>query len=329
MANQYAYDWSDVAFASKKPLRELKATFIVAPRELSVARLTSLVKEYLSSGHVVLGISKEPFVDGFSDQPQFRMLEAGPAEVLSEKIAKAKIPHKLFLLSYHQRELPYILEKVLFRQVVLVNGSWRQSFHTTPAYYALAKNGQQPVFVSPFVSEDEAIKTATSLTTQISNRLKLPSEQTKPNTYTEQQLMTLADQSAQQSFDHTFQTGAVLAKKSGSTYRLLATAYNQIVPYETFAMHHGASREQFQSPPNDLNHYDTVHAEVQGILAAQRNGVNLAGTAMFVNLLPCPVCSRILVLSGISEVVYQHDHSDAYAVRLLQKAGLEVRRLVV
>ncbi len=280
-------------------------------------------------GNVVLGISKEPYVDGFDGQPQFKMQQIQPAKDLSEKIAAAKIPSKLYILNYSQRELPFILEKVPFKHVVLVNGSWRQSFHTTPAFYALVNSGQKPKFVSPFADENEAKIAAVSYQNEIGKALVLPTSTTKPNTYTEQQLMQLADQSAKQSFDHTFQTGAVLAKKSGSNYKLLATAYNQIVPYETFAMHHGASREQFFSPPNDLNHYDTVHAEVQGILSAQRNNLKLDGAAIFVNLLPCPVCSRVLVLSGITEIVYQHDHSDGYAVRLLQKAGLEVRRLVI
>lgn len=325
MASQYVFDWGDLAFASKKPLRVLKATFIAAPREISAGRLTSLVKEYLKAGNVVLGISKEASVDGFDNQPQFKMLDAKLAKILSDKIAKAKIPHKLYLLSYSQRELQFILEKVPFERVILVNGSWKQSFHTTPSFYELAKHGQQPIFVSPFDNEAEAMQAADSYTRAITNNLALPSV----GIFTEQRLVQLAALSAKQSFDHTFQTGAALAKQSGEGYKLLLTAYNQIVPYETFAMHHGASREQFLSPPNDLNHYDTVHAEVQVVLSAGHKGIDLTDTTLFVNLLPCPVCSRILVLSGISEIVYQHDHSDGYAIRLLQKAGVTIRRLVV
>jgi deoxycytidylate deaminase len=99
------------------------------------------------------------------------------------------------------------------------------------------------------------------------------------------------------------------------------------VPFQTYAMHHGASRERHFSPPNDLNHYDTVHAEVEMLIQAQKSHLDLNSTSLFINVLPCPPCSRMLAETMISEVVYINDHSSGYAVQILELSGKKVRRV--
>nr|AIA17188.1 Cytidine and deoxycytidylate deaminase zinc-binding region [uncultured bacterium] len=116
-------------------------------------------------------------------------------------------------------------------------------------------------------------------------------------------------------------------KKNGK-YKLLATTFNPVVPYQTYAMHHGASREINFSPPHDLNHYDTTHAEVELVIKAQKEKIDLKGTILFINLLPCPTCARMLSRTDIAEFVYVQDHSDGYAVKMLEASGKKVRRLV-
>nr|AIA11108.1 Cytidine and deoxycytidylate deaminase zinc-binding region [uncultured bacterium] len=153
----------------------------------------------------------------------------------------------------------------------------------------------------------------------------------KNGRYTESEMLELADEAAAHSFDYCFQTGVVLGKKSGGkkgVYDLKAWAFNKVVPYQTYAMLHGASRETNFSPPNDLNHYDTVHAEVELLIKAQREHVVLKNTTLFINLLPCPSCSRMLSETDIEELVYRADHSDGYALKMLEAAGKKVRRLV-
>lgn len=149
------------------------------------------------------------------------------------------------------------------------------------------------------------------------------------DTHTTEEMLGFAAEASKSSFDHTFQTGVALGKKSGKKYSLLATSYNKIVPYQTYAMHHGALRETHFSPANDLNYYDTIHAEVALILRAQQKKILLTDTTMFINLMPCPTCARMLVESDITHFVYQHDHSDGYAIRLFETAGKHVERIVL
>ncbi len=322
-SNQYTFDWSELAFKSKKPLNDLNAIFIAAPRELSKARFAELIKTYLPKGNVVLGIAKEPYIDGFDGQPQFRTLTLENVQSIIDKVNKSSSQRKIFTLTYYQRETQYIFEKIKWQRVLLINGSWMYAFHTTTPYYALV-NRRIPIDrISPFVSEVEARKYEKTIESQL---LPLPKSST---ILSETAMLEAAAQAANHSYDYNFQTGVALGKKESKAYKLLATAYNAVVPFQTYAMHYGASREQNFSPPNDLNHYDTVHAEVCLILKAQEENINLLNSTLFINLLPCPVCSRMLTKTPIAEIVYQQDHSDGYAVKMLEKAGKKVRRLAV
>nr|AIA14536.1 Cytidine and deoxycytidylate deaminase zinc-binding region [uncultured bacterium] len=323
----YTLDWADLAFGSKKPLRELHATIIVAPREISDARFRQLIATYLPKGNLVLGIAKEPYIDGFKGQPQFRTLQLDDvASTIAKVNASGKAKYRIYTLAYNQRDLPYILEKIPFQRTVLVNGSWKQTFHTLPAYYVLAAQGTPIDMVSPFASEQEARSYETRVLSEITAQHTFAVKN-----YSAEDMLALAGEAAQFSFDYSHQTGVTLGKlqPGGKTFKLVSWAYNRIVPFQTYAMHYGASRETHFSPPHDLNHYDTVHAEVELLVRAQKEHIDLHGTTLFINLLPCPSCARMFTETDIGNFVYSVDHSEGYAVKMLEAAGKTVRRIVL
>jgi dCMP deaminase len=313
------FDWSDLAFGSKKPVNDLKATFIAAPRELSAERFKQLVKAYLPAGNIILGLAKEKYIVDFDGQPQFRTLQQNAVEPTIKKVNAASPKHKIYTLHYFQREAPYVFEKLSVKKVVLINGSWHRTFHTRPEYYTLVNKGTQYDMVSPFASEAEAKAYEASV---------LPPVTTPKGLFTPNEMVALAQEVSKWSFDYSFQTGVALGRKKGAKYELLARAFNRVVPYQGYAMHHGAAREVNFSPPNDLNHYDTVHAEVEFIIYAQKHSINLRGTTLFINLLPCPMCARMFTETDIAEFVYSQDHSSGYAISMLEAAGKKVERIV-
>lgn len=314
----YSIDWADLAFGSKKPINNLNATFIAAPRELSRKRFTQIIKEYLPAGNIVLGVAKEQYIAGFEGQSQFKTLDTATVQPIIDKVNDAS-PHKIHTLHYSQRETPFILDKLTFKKVLFVNGSWLHAFHTRSEFYTLTQKKTPYALISPFTDEDEA--------KAYEQEHILPALD-HAGTYNAQQMLALAESAAKHSYDYMFQTGTSLGLKSGDTYSCVAVSYNAVVPYQTYAMHHGASREINFSPPQDLNHYDTVHAEVALVINAQKQQLSLHNTTLFINLLPCPSCSRMLSQTDIAEVVYQQDHSSGYAVKLLEAAGKKVTRLV-
>ncbi len=319
--NSNDYDWSDLAFESKKPLSGLKATFIAAPREISAARFTQLVKEYLPTGNIILGIAKEPYIDDFTDQPQFKTLKQSDIQSVVDKVNSSASPHKITILRYFQRDLISIIEKIKPNQAIFINGSWHYSFHTLPIYYALTNHHIPYALVSPFIDESEA----RLYENIISKQIKLPNQTLFTD---EQQIMDAVNVVAKSSFDYGFQTGVVLARKTKNGYEFITSSRNRVLPYQTYAMHHGASREINFSPPNDLNHYDTIHAEMEMLVKAQKEKIDLKGTTLFINLMPCPTCARVLCTTDIDEYAYVNDHSNGYAVGLFQKCGKKVKRII-
>jgi deoxycytidylate deaminase len=326
--NKYAFDWHELAFGSKKPVRELNAIFIAAPRELTARRFTQLVKEYLPKGNLLLGIAKDEYVLGLEDQPQFRMLRLPTVQGIIDKVNATSPKHKIYTLSYFQREQKHLLEKLKFKKALFINGSWKLTFHTGETYYTLMQAGIDYERVSPFASDAEARDYETAVTREMHKKYDA---QLKPGAkLSPSDMLSRAQTAAYFSFDHSYQTGVALGKKADKkdSYELLGTTFNNVVPYQSYAWHNGPAREANFSPPSDLNFYDTVHAEVAMLIKANAEHFDLAGTTFFINLLPCPGCARMLSQTPITEFVYREDHSDGYGVKILQLAGKTVRRVV-
>ena len=82
-----------------------------------------------------------------------------------------------------------------------------------------------------------------------------------------------------------------------------------------------------------------VHAEIAAIKEARRNGYNIKGSTLYVNLEPCcttgrtPPCTKTIIESGIVRVVVgaidpSPSHSGR-AFRIFKKAGIEIRKGVL
>lgn len=71
-----------------------------------------------------------------------------------------------------------------------------------------------------------------------------------------------------------------------------------------------------------------VHAEANAILNATQN---LKGASIYVTLFPCHECVKLIIQSGITELVYRDDKyegtaSDIAAKRMLDKANISYRK---
>lgn len=303
------FDWSDIKI------------FIAAPREMSAKRFTEIVKHYLPKGNIVLGISKEEYVVGFEGQPQFTMLKQGTVQPIIEKIMNSPSPNKIYPYVYSQGDLGSVVNNLRAGQrVLLVNGSWLYAFHNSAVYKLLTENNIPIKFISPFCDEKEAqeyevLHEPVVDLPQFGDRLDAES------------MFAAADNAAKQSYDYSFQTGASLGRYGGTFYEFIMTTFNRVIPYQTYALHYGNSRERNLSPPHDTNHYDTIHAEMEVIVEAGRNQINLEGTTLFINLLPCPNCARTLSQTDIDTIVYRNDHSNGYAKELLELCGKKVKKL--
>jgi dCMP deaminase len=72
------------------------------------------------------------------------------------------------------------------------------------------------------------------------------------------------------------------------------------------------------------------HGEENAIVQAAYHGVGLSGSTIYSTFAPCLMCAKMIINSGIAEVVYNRDYPlNDNAFQLFREAGIEVRRLKV
>lgn len=306
------YKWFNINDEKKTEINSLQPVFIAGSRDITEKRIVEITKMFLGKVNIIWGCLEDKYINGLEDSPQFATLPLSKLEKTLETLNSKNI----YILRYFERDLKYILKELDFKAVIYIQGSWYRSFHYNPHYFELLSQKTQYKLISPFCDEDEAVEYAQGFKFEDVDVSK---------EYMDEQMMKLCKQVAKRSFDHTYQAGSILAKDG----KVLLWSYNSIKPFETYAMHYGALREKHFCPPNDANYYDTNHAEIEMLVKAGRQGVPLKDTTLYINLMPCPTCARALCATEIKEVVYEVDHSEGFAVKLLEKAGKTVRRLVV
>lgn len=105
------------------------------------------------------------------------------------------------------------------------------------------------------------------------------------------------------------------------TKHVLSTGYNG-APRGTAHCGEGCmSRE----PGKSWEKCRAVHAELNAILNAAKNGVSTDGCRMYLSTTPCVFCSRTLINAGVKEVYAMAKYSHNEAISLLTEGGIKVR----
>lgn len=311
-----SYDWNKISKSKIDRINKSKPIFILGPRGISPKRVSQLTKLLSSKANLLWGCLKDSYIPGLEGSEQFKSLQI---KKLQESIPK-KDSERISVLEYYQRDIKYILKEITPKAVIMINGSWHRSMHLREEFWVIQEKKIPYRYVSPFIDEEEAKKYESI----VQYKYAESSFYSKRKKYTDTQIMEIVNKVAKRSFDHTYQTGATIAQNG----KIIITSYNKILPYETYAMHHGSLKEQNFSPPNDLNNYDAMHAEVHALLQAQKQNIDLQGSTLYINLLPCPTCGKMIAACDIKEIVYKHDHSEGYTYKLLTEMGKVVRRVI-
>lgn len=69
---------------------------------------------------------------------------------------------------------------------------------------------------------------------------------------------------------------------------------------------------------------EVIHAELNCILKAAREGVSCIGATMYVTLSPCVPCAAMMIQAGVKRLVYKDVYRDQGGTDLLQRAGILV-----
>ena len=70
-----------------------------------------------------------------------------------------------------------------------------------------------------------------------------------------------------------------------------------------------------------------IHAELNCILKAAKEGVSIEGATMYITMSPCLHCSAMMIQAGIKEVVFLENYRDTSGLDLLKQAGVKCRQI--
>lgn len=137
--------------------------------------------------------------------------------------------------------------------------------------------------------------------------------------------MNLAKLSAMRSKDPNTQVGACIVDNSN---RILSIGYN--------GAPNGFNDDKFpwdrEGNPLNTKYLYVCHAELNAILNYPGNKRSLEGAKLYVTLFPCNECAKLIVQSGIKEIVYE---SDKYATtdstiaskRMFDECGIKYHQM--
>jgi dCMP deaminase len=136
--------------------------------------------------------------------------------------------------------------------------------------------------------------------------------------------MDMAYEQAEKSSCFRAKVGAVLVKDG----MVVAQGYNNMTGGINDCAEVGCIREKLNIPSGTRREVcRAICAEQLAISEAARNGVKLDGSVAYITTFPCHICAKLLVSSGVSEIVYDKDYPDELSKKFLAEAGTIIRQI--
>ena len=71
----------------------------------------------------------------------------------------------------------------------------------------------------------------------------------------------------------------------------------------------------------------SIHAEINAIAGAAREGIKIGGADIFVTSFPCLICMRAIIASGIKRIFYMNDFYKPHHLEMLERNGVVIERM--
>ncbi len=142
----------------------------------------------------------------------------------------------------------------------------------------------------------------------------------------DQYFMTITRQVAERSTCPRAKVGAVIVRDRN----ILATGYNGAPAGLAHCTDVGCLIYESRAPGGDLesNCYRSIHAEINAITQAAKNGAAIAGADVYVTHSPCIQCLKVLVNTGVRRVFYERPYKLDTLGWLLDQASVELVQVI-
>lgn len=127
---------------------------------------------------------------------------------------------------------------------------------------------------------------------------------------TDRNFMNIASEIAKASKCVSKQVGAVIVRDG----RILSTGYNGTPSGFTNCCDHWEGK--YTNEHHEWSKTYEIHAEMNAIIWAAREGIKIKDATIYVTLEPCSDCSKNIIASGIKRIVYDksYEHTNSSVV---------------
>lgn len=107
--------------------------------------------------------------------------------------------------------------------------------------------------------------------------------------------------------------------------RILATGYNGAPSNLPHCSEVGCVRSKLNVPSGERHELCRgLHAEQNAIIQAAMHGSSIKGASLYCTHQPCVVCTKMIINSGIKEVIYEGEYPDQLSREMFDQAGIHI-----
>ena len=141
----------------------------------------------------------------------------------------------------------------------------------------------------------------------------------------DQYFMLITRQVADRSTCNRAKVGAVFVRDKN----ILATGYNGSPAGLPHCTELGCLIYTSRTPTGELeeNCFRTIHAEINAIAQAAKNGASIRDADIYITHTPCIHCLKVLINTGIRRIFYEHDYKTHTLTDLLHHSGVHLERV--
>ncbi len=142
-----------------------------------------------------------------------------------------------------------------------------------------------------------------------------------------QYFMTITRQVAERSTCVRAKVGAVIVRERN----ILATGYNGAPAGLPHCIDVGCLLYESRTPNGDIeqNCYRTIHAEINAITQAAKNGAAIRDADIYVTHSPCIHCLKVIINTGIKTVYYEQDYKLQTLEELLEHSRIRLVKVAL
>jgi len=138
--------------------------------------------------------------------------------------------------------------------------------------------------------------------------------------------MTITRQVAERSTCLRAKVGAVIVRDRN----ILATGYNGSPAGLPHCLDAGCLIYESRTPDGEIeqNCYRTIHAEMNAITQAAKNGAAIRDADIYVTHTPCIHCLKVLINTGIRNIYYEKEYKRHTVADLLKYSSIRMEQIL-